>query len=117
MPLCLGTYQPAMHLATWDSHPSEDLPELPSLAVTVCSRSALGLDRSIIITFSCLGLRSGCAQSVEFEKTSLFNSLSLHGSHVTCTKGKVADTLIFTFRELTPLLLTESYGGSWGGAF
>ena len=61
VPRHTGTQPPAVHSASWDSHPSEDLSEAPSFAATVLSRSALGLDASIIIAPAFHGFRYGCA--------------------------------------------------------
>lgn len=54
-----------MHLTSWESHPSEGLSEASSFAATVLSRSASGLDASIIISSACHGLRYGCAAPSE----------------------------------------------------
>lgn len=41
-----GTHPPAMHFASWESHPSQDLREAPSLAATAYGTLFVPLQRS-----------------------------------------------------------------------
>ena len=98
-----GTHFPAMHLASWEFHPSEDRSEPPSFATTVLSRSALGLDGSIIVASACHRLRYRCAAPPELEDTNRLSARIF--DHMACrfsagSRGKVKNALYYSiFKE------------------
>jgi len=70
------THLPAMLLASWEFHPSEDRSEPLSFVATVLSRSTLGLNGSIIIASACHRLRCRLPAPSESMDT-IDNSFSL----------------------------------------
>ena len=73
------THLPAMLLASWEFHPSEDRSEPLSFVATVLSRSTLGLNGSIIIASACYRLRADCLHRLSPEGIKMRSLMWLAG--------------------------------------
>ena len=99
----MGTHLPAVHSASLEFHHPVVLTGPPSIVATACggyaaSRSALGLDGSIMIASACHRRRYGCAVPSELL------------AHVACrffpdSRRKVKDALYYSVFKEQPVFL------------
>lgn len=106
-----GTYPPAMHLASLESHHRRDLPRAPSLVVTVFSRSTWDGTQVSLFLLPVIAHR-GCAvtsKTNRLRRTDVRRSPAFVACRLPDSRKNVKDMLIFNFQGTGIVCLIEAF--------